>query len=614
MKHLNSVFNTSELTPKERVLLMAHDDVAKEQKGEGVLTDSDRHAIHDAWRPKDNREVKEYNRFLEGWNMVGFTMLDVQTLFLNTQNAHFKKHPIMCNLIVYPELNEMRTLIKRLKETKSVDIGTAVQIAEKQKAIKLRNGVDFDYAVYQLAFELLSEDDRERLRELYCDVEFDHQYLDQEEVIANLVNDKGGLSQTAKEKLAEMVAERSYNKFAKSYQLYHYFACIPVAEVARQFLIHHGITIEGKLLAKSQDSDDEDEVTHDEIQKAIERYAQENSADIGELLKGSCLRWIDEDLFEQYTPLVFSASQELFERWIHSKSTAMAMLRDLVDKGDLKLRSRSSDESRDDMLYSKGLYDSDLKKGQVAAEVMGMELNPQSLEKIESEEKVVFATFSDKVITGESLYALKSDWKFVNDFKANIDTYHANLGIVYADDDPDHEGEHLDQELIIADKNTSGDFNIFSMFGMATRMLGGLVESSAFFTETEEKGERILVCKSNLLEQILLRECDDLTKGYAVLLAFEELFIRLSKVYEIDLSYKVHKWQWVISSYIDEHNEHLGKLSGQVTDKGDSMFRKRKSALKIDQKYFIDKESIEPDRESIGKYVEKFEDVLGKEF
>ena len=610
MKHLNSVFNTNELTPKERVLFMVHDDVAKEQKGEGILTDADRNAIHEKWRPKDNHEVKEYNRFLEGWNIVGYAALDMQTLFLNTQNAHLRKHPIMCNLFSYPEFNEMRTLIKRLKETKSVDIGTAVQITEKQKAVKLKNGLDFDYAVYQLAFELLSEKDKEQLRELYCEVDLDHQYLDQEEVIANLLDSKGELNQKAKEALAEMVAERSYNEFAKSYQLYHYFACIPVAEVARHFLVRHGISIEGKSLAQNQDSDNEDETTHDEIQKAMEGYAKEHNAEIRELLKGSCLQWIDEDLFEQYTPLVFSTSKELFERWINSKSTAMAMLKDLIDKGDLKLRGRSSDESRDDLLYSKRLYDSEFKKGQLALETMGMEFNPQSLEKIESEEKVVFATFSDKVITGESLYLLNSDWKFIDDFKTNVETYHPNLGIVYADDDPDH----LDQELIIADKNTAGDFNIFSMFGMATRMLGGLVESSVFFTESEENGERVLIFKSKLMEQIFLRECANLANGYAELLAFEELFIKLSTVYEIDLSYKVHKWLWVIASYIDEHNDHLGKLTGQVPDNNTGMLRKRKSDLKIDQKYFIDKESIEPDREAIEKYVEKFEEVLKKDF
>ena len=37
------------------------------------------------------------------------------------------------------------------------------------------------------------------------------------------------------------------------------------------------------------------------------------------------------------------------------------------------------------------------------------------------------------------------------DFKKRTDTYDANLGLVYAENDPDHKGDHLDQELLICD-------------------------------------------------------------------------------------------------------------------------------------------------------------------
>jgi hypothetical protein len=148
----------------------------------------------------------------------------------------------------------MRALLKRLADTKRVTIQEAIDITEGQRRVKLHDGLDFDYAVYKLAFERLDDTDKVRMQELYADVEFDHQYLDQEEVIANLLDGKETLTPDAKKKLADLVSERCYNAFAKEYQLYHYFACIPVAEVARYFLIDKGITIDGKVLSANQES------------------------------------------------------------------------------------------------------------------------------------------------------------------------------------------------------------------------------------------------------------------------------------------------------------------------------------------------------------------------
>ena len=44
--------------------------------------------------------------------------------------------------------------------------------------------MEFEYAVYQLAFETLDEEDKKQFTDLYAEVENDPSYLDEEEIIA----------------------------------------------------------------------------------------------------------------------------------------------------------------------------------------------------------------------------------------------------------------------------------------------------------------------------------------------------------------------------------------------------------------------------------------------
>jgi hypothetical protein len=106
----------------------------------------------------------------------------------------------------------------------------------------------------------------------------------------------------------------------------------------------------------------------------------------------------------------------------------------------------------------------------------------------------------------------------------------------------------------------------------------------------------------------------DLTKWYAILLSFDALFKKLSKIYEIDLSYKSKKWLDTLGQYIDDHNNTLRQATGQIQDEDDGLLRKRRAVLQIDQSFFIDKEKIEPSKERVETYFKKLEDIFGSEF
>lgn len=612
MRNLTTALQAGELRPKERVLLLVQNDIAKGKTGKEILSAADKHALSEGWKPKDNNEVHEYNKYLEGWRLVGAADIDAQTTFLNAQVSHFRKQPLIFALLQYRFNREMRSSLKRMKETKVVDIKEAIEITEMQKAVKLGNGLDFDYAVYKLAFEMLSAEDRARMNELYLDIEFDHAYLDQEEIIANLLGGKGELSKKNKEKLADLVAERCFNKFANEYQLFHYFACIPIAEVARRYLIDKGIALGGKPLAQNQETDDEDSTTHDDIQKAMVEYAEENRITVESMLRDACLKWIDGDLFEQYMPLVLSSDSELFQRWLAAKARAVTTLKKHIAKSELAVRERSPEESRRSKLYSKRLYDAELEQARQSMEAIGMKATQNA--KGELDEKAAFATFSDKVITGESLYAFAGAYAFVKEFKEDVDTYNANLGLVYAPDDTEQKGENLDQELLITDTDAKGELSFFSPFGMAAWRLEAFLESGMFFEETEKDGERILTCSNKKIEQVFIETKNDVVEGYATLLSFGEMFEKLSKIYEIDVSYKVRGWIATAEEYIDAHNDALETAAGKMSEKDKKLFLYTEPALKIDPAFYIDKGAIKPIKGRMGVYPEKCEEIFGSEF
>ena len=621
-KNISSLLQKGNLTPKERILLLFQNDVAKAINDEGFLTEADIQGLQN-WHAKTPAEAKEWNRYNEGWKLSGRAGLEAEMTYWQTKADNYRKSFLDMQLKLYPIYRDTKKLIDNLQKIKVVDIKEAIEITNKQREQKLKDGLDFDYAIYQLAFESLNDKDKKRFIELYPDIETDHQYLDQEEIIANLFKGKDELTKEetkeAKEKLAELVAENCYNKFAKEYQLYHYFACIPLAEVARYFLISKGLKVKGKPLAKNQEADDEDSKTHADIQKVIEDYARDNQTTIEAILKEACLKWLDEDLIDRYTPLVFSNNKELLNKWLKTKAEARATLQKLIDNSELKVRERTQDETRRDKLYSKGLYDSELSNAKWILE----SLDYEQREKFEADERVGFAKFSDRVITGESLYNLTGEFEFAKDFKKRVDEYNANLGIVYADGDPEHKGEHLDQELLIAEKDEAGKLNALSLFNLTTKRLSLIFEATNWIKETQKGKEIYLGFSDEGLEKVYKEIRASLIKGYERLLAYQQVFKRLNKTYKCDLDYATKERVKNIGEFIDSHNEALSKAIGQTLHGGDDSegskeaegwLIKRRGVLKTKDDLFIKKDSILADNETLEEWTTKFEEILGDDF
>jgi hypothetical protein len=239
-KNISSLLQRGNLTPKQRYLLLIQNDIEKTRTGKEILTEADIAGLQN-WQAKTNEEAREWNKYNEGWKLGGRAGIEAEMLFMQTLAENYRKNIVATELIIYPFYREHLNALQALKKIKVVDIKEAIEITNKQREQKLKNGFSFDYAVYLLAYETLKDDYKQDLKTLYDEVEYDTEYLDNEEIIADLFNGKDELTKEAKEKIAELVAERSYNEFAKEYQLYHYFADIPIMEIAKKWAKEKGI-------------------------------------------------------------------------------------------------------------------------------------------------------------------------------------------------------------------------------------------------------------------------------------------------------------------------------------------------------------------------------------
>jgi len=606
MKNIANLLARGNLTPREKFLLLIHNDVQRTKTGKDVLTAADKEALEN-WHAKTNEEVREWNQLNEGWKLSGRMDIEAELHFKDAQVAYLSQLPVLMNLLVYPGDRRASFSIDALKRIKKVTIDEAVEITKKQKGVKLKEGMDFDYAVYELGFELLAAEDRKRMKELYDDIEYDHQYLDQEEIIANLYGGKAEMSDEAKDKLADLVAEKGYNRFAKEYQLFHYFACIPLLEVARHFLKSHGIEIAGKPMAKDQQADDDDENTYEAVAKAMQEYADGHGVTMKAMLREGCRRWLDKGLLDDYTPLVASNDAELLARWFATKATARKTLLKHVAVGDLVSRDRTDEETRKEKLWSKGLYGREFIEAQTVLE--DLHLEPKL--KGELDEKRSFETFSDKVISGESLYAFKGDYAFIQDFKKRTDTYDANLGIVYAENDPDHKGDHLDQELLICDLAGNGEAAAFSRYGMSVAMLSGLLRSQTLFEDFKKDGKLFIRFKNDRLAALFAARRQELIDGYAILLGFETVFKKLSSVYETDMAEHVAERLVALKKDIEQHNEavRIGTNTDEKTQKSNKRLL-REEPMSFEKELTIDIDAIESDKKTVEEHEAKLKEIF----
>jgi hypothetical protein len=567
-KNISSLLQKGNLTPKERFILLIQNDLEKAKTDKGFLTEADIQGLQN-WQAKTPAEAKEWNRYNEGWKLSGRAGMEAEFVYAETKAEHFRKNIIATELSIYPFYRDHLDALKALKKIKIVDIKEAIEITNKQREVKLKQGCDFEYSVFELAMELLGDKDRARLEEATDeDAIFDEQRLDHETKIAELLAGETELTKEAKEKLAELVGKHSTNNYTKESQLYFDYASIPLYEIAERFLKDKGVKFSeskdkvigraGRVAMDMMGRDILDKA--EKLKEILENYARDNKITIEAIIKETCLKLLDEDLLKKYPPLVLR-EKELFNKWLKTKTEARATLQKLIDKGELKAEE----------------------------------------------------TGQDKTITGESLYNFKGDFKFAKKFIERVDKYEADLGLVYADGDTKHEGENIDRELLIADKDKDGKPSTIGLFGRAIDTIEMHFDTTRFFKETEKDGETYLDFKSEDIEKAFKDTRQGIIDGYKKLLAFQDVFKRLSKTYKADLAFLINEKVEQVSEFIDTHNAFLGNALEDLYGLGVG-FGLYKKPLKTRDNLFIEKNKLQADTKTLNEWTTKFEEILGDDF
>ena len=504
MKNLTTLLRKGSLTPKERIILWVHNNVHKDKTGKEILTEAEKHGLCEGWTPKNHRETDEYNKYNKGANLAVDAILDAQGIYLRLQNSILRSSRFVDYAMHTDLKNKRATLFEHINL--DVDENQALELIVKN------TGLNFDNLIYSLAFQNTSEDLKKDILSLCPDAKTESQYLDQEEILADLFDGQKSLTQEAKEKLADLILGELYNKYneifikkglkPKQWWFSGYFAELPTLEIAKKWADYSEIYYEA-----------DSEKLEDELSEKIQDYAEKNKVEARELLKKTILRWLDDGLFvKEYIPICNSNSKntcndvstklshkEVLKKWLEVKTEAKSILQKLIDSGELKVEFREKD-------------------------FYGMK------------EAV-------KIITGESLYNFSRDFLFIRDFKIQVDNF---------------------------------------------KTLGYLI--------------------------LFLRNRDFL-KGYASLLAFVDIYKKLSRIYEIDLGYKIVDFIEESIRSIEQLNRELKYIAERLEE---TVYHENNITFLAE--FFLENllfslEGVQPGTgETETHYANKFQEILKDEF
>ena len=540
MRNITTLLSKGNFTPKERVLLIVNDAVSKERDGKSILSEADKHALIEAWTPKDNNEAREYNRYNNAWRTAGFAEMEAQGTYLQARVSCLEagrvidyvlfKHPIFTDKDA--KNTDARDNV-RIKSIISRILADELKTKTDKEALDLVLkclGLDYNHTIYLLAFDMAGKELQKDLLALYPEAKSEQDYLEQEETIFNLFNGKETLTKEAKEKLAELIIDEAYNRYSEEWGFYGYYADLPLIEAGKRLANENGLYKELKAETESD--------LKEELAKKLPAYAEKHKTTIRELLKDTITKWLDEGLFtKEYTPLFKSdiketcneqttklTHKEVFSAWLKIKEKAKETIKELTEKGELKVETRKRAFKSKQDLY-----------GGVMAGSLGLNWRKKQDGTFEIEK-----TF----ITGESLYNLESELNFVKDFKAQVESI---------------------------------------------KLLGVLV---------------LFLRKSRFMDE------------YAKLLGFDELFERLSKVYEVDLTYR-------IKEFIASFKQDLERLRMEFIILIDDI---QQDEYKADRVYFltdiftsdmldqISPDGVKADMDYMKRYIERIKEDLGNEF
>jgi len=87
MKSLTNILRRSHLSPRDRVIALVHNNAQKEKTGKNILSESEVRSISELWTPKNNEEVRQFNKYIALMNLESTMYMEAYMYRMESENA-----------------------------------------------------------------------------------------------------------------------------------------------------------------------------------------------------------------------------------------------------------------------------------------------------------------------------------------------------------------------------------------------------------------------------------------------------------------------------------------------------------------------------------------------
>lgn len=569
-KNITSILQRGNIKPKDRVLLLVADDVSRERDGKALLTDADRHALSEGWTPKDNNEVKEYNLYNEGRRYIAFGELDAQTTYLNATVGFLRASKYISYILFKNRFT---------KETKTIKEGIANRAIDS-----LIGKYDIETIKDTIEGEALKDEITKGKPAIILEGEANeialNNKLNKHNEALNLV-------------LGYLGLELDYTIYLYAFELAgeelqkDLLALYPDAKTERSYL-------------------EQEEIIYN-LFNGKDKLNQTDKEKLAELIADECFNkhsgeWSFSGYFADIPLLELAKATAENNKIAYNEKSD-----DLADELRNKLKAYADKNKKDikDLLRETILtgLDNDKEGGLLQAHqplFMSDEKETCNEQDTKLTHKELFKKWLDvkaeatKIIQGLiDKGELKTERK-IREYKRLKNLY---LKLAQETGQDRQDTPITETKTIITGEslyNLKGDFN--------------------FVKDLREQAEDFKLLGALVL---FLRECKFI-KDYATLLGFLELYKKISKVFDEDLTYK-------IQGYIKSFNEDLEGLKMEflmladdimmeANYKGDRVYYLSESYIEELLATTFDPDKIKPDTDKLKVYFDAFKDLFGDSF
>ena len=135
MRKIVNLFEKGNLTPRERYLMLMQNDLSKALTGEESLTQADKGALEN-WKPKNNNEVDEWNKYNKGDGLISQAGLETEILYLQAKAEYFRKFFLDTQFSFYTSNQKIENLLEKLETSKTMNTEDYISVSELETTFR----------------------------------------------------------------------------------------------------------------------------------------------------------------------------------------------------------------------------------------------------------------------------------------------------------------------------------------------------------------------------------------------------------------------------------------------------------------------------------------------